>query len=244
MQHLYRYPSMALFTLHKLCTPRAALRRVSECIFLFVIVLLFYRLPPWSATPTLLHGGNALHLERQKTVAFFSYSKHNIPIYDGAIDSGAPTVQAGSNSSPPDLTKFVNLDTERLNVGMGHPRLFALQSRWWYLLESQTMDPYITLWNNSIFALAHSLFSEVPITYRLGPSTSTDDILNVARVVQLRIKVWAYAYRLTGQSKWVERVWKEVQVASGNSSEPFGIPGDNWYSRYRLSNFLYAQFLI
>jgi hypothetical protein len=38
-------------------------------------------------------------------------------------------------------------------------------------------------------------------------------ILDNARNVKMRIKAFAYVYRMTNDSKWVDRAWAEVQVS-------------------------------
>ncbi len=37
-------------------------------------------------------------------------------------------------------------------------------------------------------------------------------ILDVAREIKQRVKAFAYVYRLTNDTKWVDRAWSEVQV--------------------------------
>lgn len=43
-------------------------------------------------------------------------------------------------------------------------------------------------------------------------------ILDNAREVKMRIKAFAYAYRMTNDTKWVDRAWLEVQVSFPFSS--------------------------
>jgi hypothetical protein len=42
-----------------------------------------------------------------------------------------------------------------------------------------------------------------------GPS----GILDNAREVKMRIKAFAYVYRMTNDTKWVDRTWAELQVS-------------------------------
>jgi len=37
-------------------------------------------------------------------------------------------------------------------------------------------------------------------------------ILDVSREKKMRIKAYAYAYRRTGDTKWVDSAWKELDV--------------------------------
>lgn len=41
-------------------------------------------------------------------------------------------------------------------------------------------------------------------------------ILDNAREIKMRIKAFAYVYRMTNDTKWVDRCWAEVQVSFVN----------------------------
>ncbi|KAK4189080.1 hypothetical protein QBC35DRAFT_462401 [Podospora australis] len=113
-----------------------------------------------------------------------------------------------------------------------HPKLFAASGKWDALPQQIREDPYLTRWNKTIFEKAEELFTLPSVEYKVD---GTSGVLDVAREVQLRIKHWAYAYRLSKQPRWKERVWKEVVVASGNSSEhSFGVRDDNWNTDHWL----------
>ncbi|KAK3986376.1 chondroitin AC/alginate lyase [Cladorrhinum sp. PSN332] len=113
-----------------------------------------------------------------------------------------------------------------------HPYLFAPKEKWDVLPTQIQTDPYyLQKWNHTIFKQAEELSILPPAKYFVD---GTSGALDVARQVQLRIKLWAYAYRLSGDKKWRDRIWKEVVHAAGNSTEPFGEKGDNWYSQHWL----------
>lgn len=38
-------------------------------------------------------------------------------------------------------------------------------------------------------------------------------ILDNCRYVKERVKAWAYVYRMTNDTKWVDRTWSELQVS-------------------------------
>lgn len=40
-------------------------------------------------------------------------------------------------------------------------------------------------------------------------------ILDNAREIKMRIKAFAYVYRMTNDTKWVDRAYKELQVRIG-----------------------------
>ncbi|KAK3372915.1 hypothetical protein B0T24DRAFT_649069 [Lasiosphaeria ovina] len=119
-----------------------------------------------------------------------------------------------------------------------HPRLFTTPQRWINLPQLIAEDPYMARWNDTIFGKAVDRMFRPPENYSVD---GTSGVLDVAREVQLRIKHWAYAYRMSdgnGDSvkwRWKERIWMEIVVASGNSSEVhFGKEGDNWNSEHWL----------
>ncbi|KAK0659472.1 chondroitin AC/alginate lyase [Cercophora samala] len=113
-----------------------------------------------------------------------------------------------------------------------HPRLFANASKWDSLLQQIPGNDYLSKWNETIFRRAQEMLSLPPPTYRVD---GTSGILDIARTVQLRIKYWAYAHRLTGDPKWKDRIWREVVYTSGNSTaSPFGKTGDNWNTEHWL----------
>ena len=39
-------------------------------------------------------------------------------------------------------------------------------------------------------------------------------ILDVCREVKMRVKAFAYAYRMSNDTKWVDRAWTELQVSA------------------------------
>lgn len=43
-----------------------------------------------------------------------------------------------------------------------------------------------------------------------GPS----GILDNAREIKMRVKAFAYAYRMSNDTKWVDRTFRELQVSS------------------------------
>jgi hypothetical protein len=38
-------------------------------------------------------------------------------------------------------------------------------------------------------------------------------ILDNSREIKMRIKAFAYVYRMTNDTKWVDRAWEELQVS-------------------------------
>ncbi|CAP67961.1 uncharacterized protein PODANS_1_18320 [Podospora anserina S mat+] len=113
-----------------------------------------------------------------------------------------------------------------------HPRLFANTSKWASLPDQIPGDEYLSKWNRTIFRQADEMLSLPPPDYK---KDGTSGILDIARTVQLRIKHWAYAYRLTNDPKWKDRIWKEIVHTAGNSTgASFGTPGDSWNTDHWL----------
>ena len=123
-----------------------------------------------------------------------------------------------------------------VNVISAHPRLFATQQNWNALPKKISTDPYLKKWNHTIMTKANTFASMPPTNYSIDGGLEGSGVLDVAREVQLRIKHWAYAYRVTGDTKWVDRTWDELLVASGNSTQYFGVEGDNWNTESVLRN--------
>ena len=70
-------------------------------------------------------------------------------------------------------------------------------------------DPYLSSWNETIFLNASQYMNLSPVTYVMD---SGNGILDPARQVKQRIKAFSYVYRMTNDTKWLDRVWTELQV--------------------------------
>jgi len=159
------------------------------------------------------------------------------PVYatSGTSSASAP---AATSSSLAGLCQTDNPDYSvsggDLNVRSDHPRLFAASSKWNCLPSQIAQDAYLRSWNATIFTNATRYANMDPVTYDVDGGLSGSGILDVARELQLRVKHWAYAYRLSNDSSWVERTWQELLVASGNSSQSFGADGTRWNPQHFL----------
>lgn len=149
--------------------------------------------------------------------------------YEGTDVYGNPELKDKSANSKPssggkaavqckDTWKASNsLDTLR-----DHPRLIAPKYQWDCLPDKIHNDAYLTVWNDTIFSNASAWEKEKPANYSIDGALNLSGILDVSRIVQQRIKAWAYAYRMSKDKKWVDRTYKELSVAAGNTSAPFG----------------------
>jgi hypothetical protein len=73
-------------------------------------------------------------------------------------------------------------------------------------------------WNDTIFGNATTYHDLEPVVYHMDGSSG---ILDNAREIKMRIKALAYAYRMTNDSKWVDRTWLEVAVSL--AAVPFSV---------------------
>lgn len=66
-------------------------------------------------------------------------------------------------------------------------------------------------WNETIFGNATIFYGQPPVPYYMDGASG---ILDVARDIKMRIKTFAYVYRITKDPKWVVRTWSELEVKS------------------------------
>jgi hypothetical protein len=97
------------------------------------------------------------------------------------------------------------------NVRPDRPRIIAPSYKWQVLPNLIANDPYMKEWNNTIFGNATTYYSLPPVQYFMDGSSG---ILDNCRYVKERVKAWAYVYRMTNDTKWVDRTWQELQVSS------------------------------
>lgn len=89
------------------------------------------------------------------------------------------------------------------------PRIIAPAYKWAALPNLIANEPYFSFWNESIFGNATDYYSLPPVKYNMDGSSG---ILDNSREIKMRIKAFAYVYRMTNNTKWVDRAWDEIQV--------------------------------
>lgn len=104
---------------------------------------------------------------------------------------------------------FQPSDPSPTNVRGDHPRLIAPQYKWAALPNLIANDPYLSGWNQTIFGNASVWKDMPPVPYFMDGDSG---ILDVCREVKERVKTFAYVYRMTNDSSWVDRTWLELQV--------------------------------
>lgn len=71
----------------------------------------------------------------------------------------------------------------------------------------------MSYWNDTIFTNATKFYETNPTNYSIDGCLSCSGVLDVAREVQLKIKHWGYAYKLSNDTKWADRAWRELEVS-------------------------------
>lgn len=151
------------------------------------------------------------------------------PSFKASATTGTPT----SNGMPSD--GFAG-STSQLR---SHPRIMTTAGQWSSLADKISKDAYLTVWNASIFENATTFFNLPPTAYDIDGGFTGSGVLDPARELQLRIKTFAYAYRMSGNNtRWRDRAWSELQTAAGNNSQVrWGADGDGG-SPWNVNHFL------
>lgn len=189
----------------------------------------------WSASLHLLITGTAFLSSIPPTagedVQYSGHTEHGRPIYPDVSSSKQPDFLKDDNLAWGDDT-FTTANPSLSEVRTDHPRLWAPDYKWKRLSHLVENDAYLKQWNDTIFKNAASFYDMPTVEYTVDGSLDVGSgVLDVAREMQLRVKHWAYAYRVTEDQKWKERIYQELFVASGNSTVYFGERGDNWNSK-------------
>ncbi|KDR85362.1 hypothetical protein GALMADRAFT_132065 [Galerina marginata CBS 339.88] len=156
-------------------------------------------------------------------------SEFMVPIYPSTTNTAAfttPTFISTNNAKtswPQD--PFQPTSPDVLTVRPDRPRLIAPAYKWQALPALIQNDPYLQGWNATIFGNATAYANLPPVAYHLDGDSG---ILDNAREVKMRIKAFAYAYRMSNDTKWVDRAWAEIKNAAGNGTTPFGPDTDKW----------------
>jgi hypothetical protein len=155
---------------------------------------------------------------------------YGMPIYPSSTDSALysqPTFSSDSKFSWPSDT-FSPGSPSPTSVRPDRPRIIAPAYKWKALPSLIATEPYFFSWNQSIFQNASDYYSLPPVKYNMdGPS----GILDNAREIKMRIKAFAYAYRMSNNTKWADRAWDEIQNAASDS---FGPATDKWNTGHFL----------
>ncbi|KAJ7492779.1 chondroitin AC/alginate lyase [Mycena latifolia] len=160
-------------------------------------------------------------------------SEYMMPIYPSTTNTAAfssPTfVSTDTVAWPSD--SFAPSSPDVLTVRPDRPRLVAPAYKWAALPNLIQNDAYLSGWNETIFLNASQYYDLPPVAYFMDGDSG---ILDNAREVKMRVKAMSYVYRMTNDTKWVDRLWTEIQNAAGNGSTSFGPDDDKWNSLHFL----------
>ncbi|TCD65659.1 hypothetical protein EIP91_002332 [Steccherinum ochraceum] len=160
-------------------------------------------------------------------------SLYLLPIYPSTTNTAAftsPTFNPSSNSAlawPKD--PFQPASPSITAVRSDRPRLIAPAYKWQALPALIASDPYLKVWNDTIFGNATAYYNLPVEKYFMDGSSG---ILDNAREIKMRLKAFAYVYRMTNDTKWVDRAWSEIQNAVSDSF------GANNETKWNPSHFL------
>jgi len=132
---------------------------------------------------------------------------------------------AASDSWPADPSPASNSSIR------AHPRIIAPGYKWTALTTGGLIanDPYFKYWNETIVNNASSTLSDDPEAYTIDGGLSGSGVLDVARRIKVKVKNWSYAYMVTNDTKYADRVFLELQTAAGNNSAvSFGKDNTRW----------------
>ncbi|KAE9406062.1 hypothetical protein BT96DRAFT_915564 [Gymnopus androsaceus JB14] len=162
-------------------------------------------------------------------------SLYMVPIFPQVTDTSvfvSPTFASSAKASLTWPTDTFSAPTPAVtSVRPDRPRLIAPQYKWDVLPDHIANDPYLSYWNETIFGNATTWYNDDPIQYVFDGGNG---ILDPARRFKQRAKAFSYAYRMTNDTKWVDRLWLEIQNVAGNYSVSFGPDYDKWDSNHFL----------
>ena len=121
-----------------------------------------------------------------------------------------PTFHPSNNAAlawPAD--PFQPSDPSPTSVRSDRPRLIAPSYKWEALPQLIPNDPYLKVWNDTIFGNATAYYDLPPVVYYMDGSSG---ILDNAREIKMRVKAFSYVYRMTNDTRWLDRTFLELQV--------------------------------
>jgi hypothetical protein len=75
-------------------------------------------------------------------------------------------------------------------------------------------DPYFKFWNETIVNNASATIGDDTVPYNIDGGLAGSGVLDVAREIKVRVKQWAYAYKVTNETRYADRVFRELNVRS------------------------------
>ncbi|KZV66524.1 heparinase II III family protein [Peniophora sp. CONT] len=145
-----------------------------------------------------------------------------LPVYPSTTNAAAftaPTYNAQADVAWPSDT-FTASSPSVTNVRSDRPRLIAPAYKWAVLPDLIQQDAYLKGWNETIMGNA-TTFSNLPVVpYYLDGGATGNGLLDAARQVKQRMKVYSYAYRITNNTKWADLAYAEIQNTVSDTYGP------------------------
>ncbi|KAG1875583.1 chondroitin AC/alginate lyase [Suillus subalutaceus] len=150
-------------------------------------------------------------------------SQYLVPIYPMTTNTAAYTTPTFVSTTDTNIAwpqdPFQPSNPSPTQVRSDRPRLIAPTYMWDSLPNLIQNDPYLSSWNNTIFGNATQYYALPPVVYFLDGGNG---ILDPAREIKQRVKAFSYVYRLTNDTKWLDRTYVELQNAAGNLTGGWG----------------------
>lgn len=162
---------------------------------------------------------------------------NNMLFYQGTDPYGNPSfVSANVDTSAPAYSGTAHNQscsdswtaTNSLTNLRPHPRIMTTQAEWDCLPTKIANDAYLTVWNETIFNNATNWAGQPTVAYIADGGFTGSGILDVSRNIQQRVKAWAYAYKLSNNTMFKDRLYLELNTAAGNTGTLFGQNGTHW----------------
>lgn len=161
-------------------------------------------------------GGNAnVDLNNLSYFATATNSYHQ-PLYPSMTNTaqfGEPTFAQLEASLEWPADDFVQTNPTDFTNLRPHPRLIAPKYKWDALAQLIPKNAYLKSWNDIIMGNATVMNDLPPVVHVFDGGPSGSGILDPARETKSRIKHFAYAFKTTGDTKWVDRTWRELNNA-------------------------------
>jgi len=90
--------------------------------------------------------------------------------------------------------------------------LIAPKYKWDALPSLVAKDPYLKSWNDTIVGNATVVLGQDPLAYMIDGGLAGSGVVDIARETKLGMKSLAYAYRVSNETKYADRAWRELQV--------------------------------
>ncbi|SNX84108.1 uncharacterized protein MEPE_02816 [Melanopsichium pennsylvanicum] len=168
---------------------------------------------------------------------------NNMLFYQGTDPYGNPAyVSSQVDTSAPSYTGVAHnqscsdnwSSTNSLTNLRPHPRIMTTQAEWDCLPNKIANDAYLTVWNSTIFNNATKWSAESYVEYVADGGFTGSGILDVSRNVQQRVKAFAYAYKMSNNTSFKDRLYGELNNAAGNTQNFFGQNGTHWNAAHFL----------